>query len=407
VKVLRLCSVFEPPLSAVTGRGARFDPLGGVQSHTAGLSRALDRQGVAQTIITTRPPTAARHEPFGDHGEVVRLGLPVRVCRQFYSWPATAVAPRLARDADIVHVHLGEDLAVVPLGMMTARRHRLPLVITVHTSLRHTLEVSGVRSALLKSLGGGFEWWGTRGATAVITLTERLAERLRYDGVPADRVHVIPSGVVLPPLAVTGPGSDPDTDPLAGVPHPRVIFLGRLTPQKHVDVLIRALGRTPDAHLVVVGDGPHRPALERLAGQLELDRRVHFLGFVPHADVSGILRRGDALALPSRYEEFGTALLEGMQAGLPVVAAATGGIPNVISHGVNGLLVPPGDDEALAAGLRQLLTDSRLAARLAGQARLRAQGYDWDRLSTRVLSVYRGLVSAPPPAAGATAAVTP
>lgn len=394
MKVLRLCSVFEPPATAVTGRGVRFDPIGGVQTHTAELSRALDRRGIHQTIVTTRPPTAARSEPFGELGDLVRLGLPVRLCRQFYSWPAAAVAPRLARDADLVHAHLGHDLALVPLAVLTARRHGLPLVLTVHTSLRHTLSVTGVRSGLLKSLGGGLEWWGSREASAVIVQTPRLAELLGYDGVPEHRIHVVPSGIAPVP-AVDGPdaGLDQRSDPLAGIPHPRVLFLGRLHRQKQVDVLIRAIRQLPGVHLVLVGDGPHRAALERLTESLGLTGRVHFRGFMPHQQVPDLLRRVDAMALPSRYEEFGTALVEGMQAGLPVVAANTGGVPNVVEHGVTGLLVPPDDAAAMAGGLRQVLTDQRLAERLSGQARRRVGGYDWDLLGDRVLSIYQRLTS--------------
>jgi glycogen synthase len=390
INVLRLCSVFEPPVTAVTARGARFDPVGGVQSYTAGLSRALDRRGVVQTIVTTRPPTAARREPFGERGQLVRLGLPVHTCRQFYSWPASTLVPRLARGADLVHVHLGEDLAVVPLARHAARQRHLPLVLTVHTSLRHTLEVTGPRSALLKSLGGWFERTGTRDAQAVIVLTDRAAERLRYDGVPADRVHVVPAGVAAFPYDGTG---SPPADPLAGIPRPRVAFVGRLRPHKDVEILIRAAALTTEAQVVLVGDGPHRPALKRLTEQLGLTKRVHFMGFVPHSAIPAVLHHTDALALPSRYQEFGTAAVEGMQAGLPVIAAATGGMPNVIEHGVTGLLVPPGDPDALAKAMRQVLTDRRLSARLAGQARQRAAGYEWERIGDRVLSIYQALLA--------------
>ncbi|HEY0128163.1 MAG TPA: hypothetical protein VGB40_03255, partial [Rubrobacteraceae bacterium] len=78
LRVLRLCSVFEPPTSAVSGRGVKFDPIGGMQNHTAELTRALDRRGVVQTVLTTRPPTAPLSERLGDHARVIRLGLPVR-----------------------------------------------------------------------------------------------------------------------------------------------------------------------------------------------------------------------------------------------------------------------------------------------------------------------------------------
>src|SRR5215213_8376258 len=153
IGVLRVCSVFEPPPSALLGRDVGFDPVGGMQNHTAELTRALDRRGVVQTVVTTRPPTAPYFQRLGEHARVIRLGLPVRRFRQLYALQAAIVAPILALTADVVQVHLGEDLAVLPVGAATARFHRLPLVLTVHTSLRHTLAVSDLRSAVLKVLG--------------------------------------------------------------------------------------------------------------------------------------------------------------------------------------------------------------------------------------------------------------
>ena len=104
MRVIRLCSVFEPPASAVTGRGARFDPIGGMQNHTAELTRALDRRGVVQTVVTTRPPTAPHLERIGDHTRVIRLGLLVRHFRQLYGIQAAVITPILASRADLVHV---------------------------------------------------------------------------------------------------------------------------------------------------------------------------------------------------------------------------------------------------------------------------------------------------------------
>jgi glycogen synthase len=161
IKVLRLCSVFEPPASALVGKGVGFDPIGGMQNHTAELTRALDRRGVAQTVVTTRPPTAPHFQRLGNHARVVRLGLPIRRPRQLYGLQASIIAPILASRADLVHVHLGEDLAVLPIGAAAAKLHRLPLALTVHMSMRHTLVVSNLRSAILKTLGVGSRGGGS------------------------------------------------------------------------------------------------------------------------------------------------------------------------------------------------------------------------------------------------------
>jgi glycogen(starch) synthase len=148
--------------------------------------------------------------------------------------------------------------------------------------------------------------------------------------------------------------------------------------------------------VLLVGDGPERPALEREVGRLGLGDRVRFLGFVPHDRVPAILTHADLLVLPSLYEELGTVLLEAMWVGLPIVASRTGGIPDVIEDGINGLLVPPGDPHTLAGAIDRVLGTPDLARRLAEAASQRAKEYDWEVLAERVLKVYRELTAGHP-----------
>jgi glycogen synthase len=389
IRVLRLCSVFEQPPTALVGRGVKFDPIGGMQNHTAELTRALDRRGVVQTVLTTRPPTAPRFQRLGDHARVIRLGLPIRRFRQLYGPQAAIIAPILAARADVVHVHLGEDLAVLPTGAAAAKLHRLPLVLTVHTSLHHTLAVSDLRSAVLKTLGGQIERWGEHSAEAVLVITPRLSKLLISDGAAENRIHVIPPGVN--PSLFEGPFEDP----FSGVGRPRVLFVGRLAPQKGVDTLVAAAGllKDPCAQVLLVGDGPERKALERETERLGVGDRLHFVGFVTHDRLPAAMAHADVLVLPSLYEELGTVLLEAMQAGLPIVASKTGGIPDVIEDGVNGMLVPPGDPGALARAIDRLLADRDLACRLSEGAKERGKDYDWEMLAERVLAVYRGVTA--------------
>jgi 2-deoxystreptamine N-acetyl-D-glucosaminyltransferase/2-deoxystreptamine glucosyltransferase len=187
----------------------------------------------------------------------------------------------------------------------------------------------------------------------------------------------------------------PFEDPFAGVGKPRVLFVGRLAPQKGVGTLVAAAGllKHPSALVLLVGDGPERKALEREAKRLGVGDRLRFVGFVAHERLPAVLAHADLLVLPSLYEELGTVLLEGMQAGLPVVASETGGIPEVIEDGVNGMLVAPGEPEALARAIDRLLADRGLARRLSERAKERAKDYDWEVLAERVLRVYRGVTA--------------
>jgi glycosyltransferase involved in cell wall biosynthesis len=151
--------------------------------------------------------------------------------------------------------------------------------------------------------------------------------------------------------------------------------------------------KNKDAHLVVVGDGPERRALERCLEQLGLGGRVHLTGFLSHHRVPAVLAHADVFVMPSRYEELGSALVEAMHVGVPIVASRTGGIPDVIAHGESGLLADPGDPAAFADAIDRLVADSGLARRLGEGARRAAGAYDWDALAERVLGVYRAVAS--------------
>jgi glycogen synthase len=383
LRVLRLCSVFDAPDEALAGRGVRFDVAGGMQSHTSQLTGALDRRGIRQEIVTHRPPGAPARHAFGRHATIHRFGLPIPWARQLWAAAAVVEALELARRTDVVHAHLGEDLAVLPIGLVAARRASAPLVVTVHCSPRHTLGGIGPRALLLRTVGAGIETATYRRAGAVIAVTPRLAARLRDHGTPARRIHVIPPGI-RPPAAATD-----QKDPVPEVGRPRVVYVGRINRQKGVHTLVEAasLVRTPHVQVLFVGDGPGRASLERSIRRRGLGDRIHITGFRPHREVPAFLRHADVFCLPSRYEEFGSVLLDAMQAKVPIVASNTGGIPDAV--GPAGRLVPPGDAAALAAAIDSLLGDHAEARRLVALGAERVRAYDWERVADRVLGVYR------------------
>jgi glycogen synthase len=393
--VLRLCSVFEPAEVRPAGpggrlpeeldrRAARFDPIGGMQNHTATLTRCLDAQGHRQTVVTSRLAGPRGARALGSAGRVHRTGLPLGRLRQLWAVAAVPLVLRAGRlgagPVDVVHAHQGEDVATLLLARLAARRHRCPLVVTLHCSVGHTLRGRGARARLLHRVGGRVERATLRAADAVVVLTDRSAAAVRGDGVPAGRVVTIPSGFDPALFARGGP------DLFPGAARPRIGYVGRLAPQKRADVLLAAFGRmTVPAHLVVVGDVHALAAASRAAG------RITLAGFVAHTAVPGVLASLDVLVLPSAYEEMGSVLVEAMATGLPVVASDVGGIPAVVRHGETGLLVPPGDVGALAAALDRLAGEPALRARLAAGARERARDYAWPVLARRVAGVYAGV----------------
>lgn len=388
LRVLRLCSVYEPLPDALDRPGAAwYDPIGGMQNATAQLTRCLDAAGVRQVVVTSRLGGPRGRQRVGEHALIIRTGVPIRPLRQLWAPAAVPILPRFV--VDVVHAHQGEDLAVLPLALGAARWHGVPLVVTVHSSVRHSV-VLAPRTVVLKTLGGPIETAVLRRADAVLTLTAGAARRIASDGVAPTKIHVLPSGFSASDFAAPAP------DPLPAVPRPRVLFVGRIAAQKRpLDLPEIAERLPPPTQLVIVGDGPQRDALHaRLAHSLARDR-VHLVGFVPHDRVPAFLSHADVLVLPSAYEELGSVLVEAMAAGLPVVATRVGGIPELVEHEVTGLLAPVGDVAALAAAVTRLLDEQQLAARLAQAARRRVkQHYSWPALAEQVRQIYEGVCRA-------------
>jgi glycosyltransferase involved in cell wall biosynthesis len=178
--------------------------------------------------------------------------------------------------------------------------------------------------------------------------------------------------------------------------------------RKGLDVLLQAfmpLARThPALQLWLAGDGPLRRELEALATRLDLTNRVRFLGMQSPAQVKALMDGALAVVLPSRAEPFGLAIVEAMATGKAVVASAVGGIPEIIADGETGLLVPPGDAEALTTALRSLVEDAALRGRLAraGYDHVR-RSFTWDVAGAKYEALYRSLLGE---AAGAPDAVS-
>jgi glycosyltransferase involved in cell wall biosynthesis len=147
------------------------------------------------------------------------------------------------------------------------------------------------------------------------------------------------------------------------------------------------------AHLVIVGDGPLRPVvLAAVLGSSARDR-ISLRGFIRHEEVPTVLASLDVLVLPSVYEEMGSVLVEAMVSGVPVVASRVGGIPEVVVDGRTGVLVPPGDIDALARALDGLVADPERRRQMCLNARERAVQYSWPDLAGRVADLYDRLTT--------------
>jgi glycosyltransferase involved in cell wall biosynthesis len=214
----------------------------------------------------------------------------------------------------------------------------------------------------------------------VIVASPFVGDVLVGDGAPADSIAVVPYPV--PPPEAVEPTRRCD-----------VLYLGRLTVDKGVDVLLHALAELPDVTALIAGEGPDRPRLERLVEALDLGARVELVGWVSLRERAALLAGARALALTSRWAEaFGIVGVEAMGCGVPVVASDVGGIPSWLRDGEGGFLVPPGDSAALADGLRRVLVDGAERSRLVEAGRAAAASFSEARHVERLLATFGRVV---------------
>ena len=178
---------------------------------------------------------------------------------------------------------------------------------------------------------------------------------------------------------------------------PRLVFVGRLVPEKGADTAVEAFARIAAAHpaarLEIVGDGPCRPALRALADRLDVSDRVEFTGWVSPQDVPAVLNRASVVIMPSHVESFGLVALEAGLMARPAVVSAVGGLTEVVADGETGLTAPVGDAGAFAIALDRLLSDPAAARRMGSAARKRAlQVFSFDHYVDSYEALYRRLV---------------
>lgn len=234
-----------------------------------------------------------------------------------------------------------------------------------------------------------------RGAAAILANSRNTARLLEAFGAPPDRIHVVHPGVDSSRFRPDAPGAGAVRARLAGDGDVVLLTVGRLQRRKGHDLVLRALAELDAAAVryVVVGDGDERARLERLTDELGLRGRVRFEGIVPGDALPAYYAAADVFVHPNRldhhdFEGFGLVFVEAAASGLPVVGGATGGVPEAINEGVNGLLVGGEDASELAAALSGLIRspDRRRAMGRAG--REWAARFTWERAAAEVAAVH-------------------
>ncbi len=300
-------------------------------------------------------------------------------------------ALRLALKADVVCSHW-----LVPSGLVGALISRLlgkPHVAVEHSGALHLLgRRRGARLVARFVVGA---------SDRVITVSEDLKRKLTaLSPDAAGRVAVAPMGVH--PRSSNAPSNE-STRSTPEVRGGRlrnsgkmILFVGRLTEIKGLDVLLKAMRGLEGLELLVAGDGPRRRALESLARELSINAK--FLGRVSAAERDELFARSDAVVIPSRIipdgrtEGMPLVCLEAMMAGRPVIAARAGGLGELIDDGENGLLFEPGDDLMLAGKLKLVLNDSDLLRRISANGERTAARYSWAHAGPQFCAIVKSVL---------------
>ena len=290
------------------------------------------------------------------------------------------------RGADVLHAHWA--IPTGPSAVLAARRLSVPSVITMHGGDVYVNPEQGydfptrwyVRPPLR---------WTLNHADALTAITEDCRQHALRAGAPERRIRLIFNGTDLSRFSPSANGNR--VDPYFGS---QMIFACRqLFPRKGIRFLVEAVAqlkpRFPELKLVLAGDGFERPALAKLAEELGISEDVTFLGWVPNVTLPDYYRAAAISVVPSLEEGFGIPAAEAMGCEVPVVASDAGGLPEVVEHGVTGLVVPRGDTGALAQAIGSLLADPDRRRRMGAAGRERAlRLFDWDRSAEQFERLY-------------------
>lgn len=284
---------------------------------------------------------------------------------------------------DVIHV---VNPAVLGLGgLYYAKMMQIPLIASYHTHLPQYLQHYGL--GMLEPVMWELIKVSHNQAQLNLCTSTAMIHQLREHGI--ERLDLWQRGVDTETFHPGLASLEMRSHLSQGHPEsPLLLYVGRLSAEKEIDRIKPVLEAIPNARLALVGDGPHRQALEKhFAGT-----PTHFVGYLTGTELGSAFACADAFVFPSRTETLGLVLLEAMAAGCPVVAARSGGIPDIVTDGVNGYLFDPADDEGAIAATVRLLEKQDERETLRQNARVEAERWSWASATRQLQNYYRGVV---------------
>lgn len=360
---------------------------GGAETYAYNLAKQLVKRKHDVQVFCAAPP----RQPGSYNVESIRLSA-LPVTSWLYGTPITARLPwrLLAAEADLIHAGFPSPYNAFSASLASWLKG-IPSILTWHNDLPPIAATARLLVAIHDRLVLPTY---IRTFKRIISTSRNYAESSRVLKKYVEKVRIVPNGVDcekfrpnLSPSAVRQTLGDVKI----------ILFVGALSKwhsYKGLDVLIKAFASANrlrrDMALLVVGDGSLKPTYQKLASKLRLADSALFAGNVSDENLPSYYAASDMLILPSkdRSEGFGLTILEANACGKPAIGSNVGGIPDVIRHEYNGLLVPPNDPEALSAAITRLVEDDSLRREMGRNGRRFAEDHDWSRVAEATEKVY-------------------
>lgn len=370
---------------------------GGLERHVAALEKYLRREGCEVSLYTTPPSDGTREREGATFvpGRIIpwpkRSGFVVLDRNTNYlAWSCRAARRLLAEEKpDVVQADAGAGFgyaALAPLGSA-------PLVLHPHGM--EEFKAPSWKRSLYLPLRSATRFAARRAARVLVPDAAMKEEVKRSLGVGDDRLALVPNALDLDEIDRSS--TPAPLEPFGIAPTDRVLLsVGRLEANKGFASLVRALARLREDFLwVLVGEGRERRTIESAIARAGIGRKARLTGRISDEALHALYQRAELFVHPTLYEGSSLVTLEAMAHRKPVVATRVGGIPDKVVSGESGLLVPPGDEEALAAAIRDALSSKERLARWAANARaIVEERFSWSRRVEEVLQLYEGLKNA-------------
>uniref|UniRef100_UPI00047CB0E6 glycosyltransferase family 4 protein n=1 Tax=Clostridium beijerinckii TaxID=1520 RepID=UPI00047CB0E6 len=290
---------------------------------------------------------------------------------------------------DLIHFH---GAVVATAAVFLSKRLGIPLYSTVH----FTYGLNVDKHPYLKFLAQ-IEKITLRECDRVITVSDHMSQELNQLYDISSLLMVIPNGVNLQKFNGTNTGYI-ESLPSNFKGKKIVLFVGRLAEEKGVDYLLRSfnniLERDSEVRLLIAGQGRQELEIKSLCKKLNLENYVNFMGFINDTDICELYKVADVVVIPSTYEPFGLVALEAMASGKPIVVTSVGGLKDIPINNESGIIIPPGDENAIVEAVDKILSDNLFAKYLGKNALERAKEFDWNDIAKATIDAYNGKTNA-------------